>query len=115
MNQDIERAIAFSIPVVSAAISLVMILLDTTRSSNTVNRKIHYSMITVYSLIMLYWSGLVMHSIARDAFIAYLPVFFSSFSFIPAFEIIKVGKMRVKRKAQKNTAIQLYLKHLQLD
>lgn len=33
----------------------------------------------------------------------------------PAFEIIKVGKMRVKRKAQKNTAIQLYLKHLQLD
>ena len=85
MNQDIERAIAFSIPVVSAAISLVMILLDTTRSSNTVNRKIHYSMITVYSLIMLYWSGLVMHSIARDAFIAYLPVFFSSFSFIPVF------------------------------
>lgn len=85
MNQDIERAIAFSIPVVSAAISLIMILLDTTRSSNTVNRKIHYSMITVYSLIMLYWSGLVMHSIARDAFIAYLPVFFSSFSFIPVF------------------------------
>ncbi len=68
MNQDIERAIVFSIPVVSAAISLVMILLDTTRSSNTVNRKIHYSMITVYCLIMLYWSGLVMHSIARDAF-----------------------------------------------
>lgn len=33
----------------------------------------------------------------------------------PAFEIIKVGKMRVKRKAQKNTAIQLYFKHLQLD
>lgn len=85
MNQDIERAIAFSIPVVSAAISLIMILLDTTRSSNTVNRKIHYSMITVYCLIMLYWSGLVMHSIARDAFIAYLPVFFSSFSFIPVF------------------------------
>ena len=26
-----------------------------------------------------------MHSIARDAFIAYLPVFFSSFSFIPVF------------------------------
>lgn len=34
---------------------------------------------------------------------------------LPAFEIIKVGKMRVKRKAQKNTAIQLYFKHLQLD
>lgn len=33
----------------------------------------------------------------------------------PAFEIIKVGKMRVKRKAQKNTVIQLYFKHLQLD
>lgn len=33
----------------------------------------------------------------------------------PAFEIIKVGKMRVKRKAQKNTAIQLYFKHLQSD
>ena len=33
----------------------------------------------------------------------------------PAFEIIKVGKMRVKRKAQKNAAIQLYFKHLQLD
>ena len=33
----------------------------------------------------------------------------------PAFEIIKVGKIRVKRKAQKNTAIQLYFKHLQLD
>lgn len=33
----------------------------------------------------------------------------------PAFEIIKVGKMRVKRKAQKNTAIQLYFKYLQLD
>lgn len=33
----------------------------------------------------------------------------------PAFEIIKVGKMRVKRKAQKNTAIQLHFKHLQLD
>jgi len=33
----------------------------------------------------------------------------------PAFEIIKVGEMRVKRKAQKNTAIQLYFKHLQLD
>lgn len=33
----------------------------------------------------------------------------------PAFEIIKVGKMRVKRKAQKSTAIQLYFKHLQLD
>ena len=30
-------------------------------------------------------------------------------------EIIKVGKMRVKRKAQKNTAIQLYFKHLQSD
>ena len=85
MNQDIERAIAFSIPVVSAAVSLIMILLDTTRSSNTVNRKIHYSMITVYCLIMLYWSGLVMHSATRDAFITYLPVFFSSFSFIPVF------------------------------
>ncbi|RGN38253.1 AraC family transcriptional regulator [Bacteroides oleiciplenus] len=85
MIQDIERAIAFSIPVVSAAVSLTMILLDTTRSSNTVNRKIHYSMITVYCLIMLYWSGLVMHSVAHDAFIAYLPVFFSSFSFIPIF------------------------------
>lgn len=85
MIQDIERAIAFSIPVVSAAVSLIMILLDTTRSSNTVNRKIHYSMITVYCLIMLYWSGLVMHSVAHDAFIAYLPVFFSSFSFIPVF------------------------------
>lgn len=33
----------------------------------------------------------------------------------PAFEIIKVGKMRVKRKAQENAAIQLYFKHLQLD
>ena len=85
MNQDIERAIAFSIPVVSAVVSLIMILLDTTRSSNTVNRKIHYSMITVYCLIMLYWSGLVMHSVAHDAFITYLPVFFSSFSFIPVF------------------------------
>lgn len=43
---------------------------------------------------------------------------FSTFSVSvprPAFEIIKVGKMRVKRKAQKNTAIQLYFKHLQLD
>ncbi|MCB6973198.1 MULTISPECIES: AraC family transcriptional regulator [Butyricimonas] len=85
MNQDIGRAIVFSIPVVSAAVSLIMILLDITRSSNTVNRKIHYSILTVYCLIMLYWSGLVMHSIARDAFIAYLPVFFSSFSFIPIF------------------------------
>ena len=33
----------------------------------------------------------------------------------PAFEIIKVGKMWVKRKAQKNAAIQLYFKYLQLD
>lgn len=43
---------------------------------------------------------------------------FSTFSAsVPrtAFEIIKVGKMRVKRKAQKSTAIQLYFKHLQLD
>lgn len=32
----------------------------------------------------------------------------------PAFEIIKVGKMWVKRKTQKNTAIQLYINHLQL-
>lgn len=39
----------------------------------------------------------------------------SSFVPRPAFEIIKVGKMRVKRKAQKSTAIQLYFKHLQLD
>lgn len=85
MNQDIGRAIVFSIPVVSAVVSLIMISLDTTRSSNTVNRKIQYSMITVYSLMMLYWSGQVMHSVARDAFIAYLPVFFSSFSFIPIF------------------------------
>lgn len=40
-----------------------------------------------------------------------------AFIFVPraAFEIIKVGKMRVKRKAQKNTAIKLYFKHLQLD
>ena len=85
MNQDIGRAIVFSIPVVSAAVGLIMISLDTTRSSNTVNRKIHYSMIAVYCLMMLYWSGLVMHSIARDTFITYLPVFFSSFSFIPIF------------------------------
>lgn len=85
MNQDIERAIAFSIPVVSAAVSLIMISLDTTRSSNTVNRKIHYSIITVYSLIILHWCGMVMHPIAHTAFIAYLPVFFSSFSFIPIF------------------------------
>lgn len=85
MNQDIGRAIVFSIPAVSAAVSLIMISLDITRSSNTVNRKIHYSIITVYCLIMLYWSGLVMYSIARDAFIAYLPVCFSSFSFIPIF------------------------------
>jgi uncharacterized membrane protein len=85
MNQDIGRAIVFSIPAVSAAVSLIMISLDITRSSNTVNRKIHYSIITVYCLIILYWSGLVMYSIARDAFIAYLPVCFSSFSFIPIF------------------------------
>ena len=85
MNQDIGRAIVFSIPVVSAAVSLIMISLDTTRSSNTVNRRIQYSMITVYCMMMLYWSGQVMHSVARDAFIAYLPVSFSSFSFIPVF------------------------------
>ena len=85
MNQDIGRAIVFSIPVVSAAVGLILISLDTTRSSNTVDRKIHYNMIAVYSLIMLFWSGLVMHSIARDMFIAYLPVFFSSFGFIPVF------------------------------
>ena len=85
MNQDIGRAIVFSIPVVSAAVGLIMISLDITRSSNTVNRKIHYSIITVYCLIMLYWSGLVMHSVARDTFITYQPVFFSSFSFIPIF------------------------------
>lgn len=85
MNQDIGRAIVFSIPVVSAAVGLIMISLDITRSSNTINRKIHYSIITVYCLIMLYWSGLVMHSVARDAFITYQPVFFSSFSFIPIF------------------------------
>ena len=41
MNQDIGRAIVFSIPAVSAAVSLIMISLDITRSSNTVNRKIH--------------------------------------------------------------------------
>ena len=85
MNQEIGRAIVFSIPVVSAMVCLIMIALDITRSSNIINRKIHYSIITVYCLIMLYWSGLVMHSIACDAFIAYLPVFFSSFSFIPIF------------------------------
>lgn len=39
MNQDIGRAIVFSIPAVSAAVSLIMISLDITRSSNTVNRK----------------------------------------------------------------------------
>ncbi len=85
MNQDIGRAIVFSIPVVSATVSLVMISLDITRSSNTVNRKIHYGIITVYFLMMQYWSGMVMHSVARDTFITYLPVFFSSFSFIPVF------------------------------
>lgn len=85
MNQDIGRAIVFSIPVVSSTVSLIMISLDITRSSNTVNRKIHYSIITVYCLMMLYWSGLVMHSFVRNAFITYLPVFFSSFSFIPIF------------------------------
>ena len=85
MNQDIGRAIVFSIPVISATVSLIMIALDITRSSNTVNRKIHYSIITVYCLMMLYWSGMVMHSVARDVFIVYLPVFFSSFSFIPVF------------------------------
>lgn len=78
MNQDIGRAIVFSMPVVSAAVSLILISLDTTRSSNTVDRKIHYNMIAVYCLMILFWSGLVMHSIARDTFIAYLPVFFSS-------------------------------------
>ena len=85
MNQDIGRAIVFSMPVVSAAVSLILISLDTTRSSNTVDRKIHYNMIAVYSLMMLFWSGMVMHSIARDTFITYLPVFFSSFGFIPVF------------------------------
>ena len=85
MNQDIGRAIVFSMPVVSAAVSLILISLDTTRSSNTVDRKIHYNMIAVYCLMILFWSGLVMHSIARDTFIAYLPVFFSSFAFIPVF------------------------------
>ena len=40
MNQDIGRAIVFSMPVVSAAVSLILISLDTTRSSNTVDRKI---------------------------------------------------------------------------
>lgn len=85
MNQDIGRAIVFSMPVVSAAVSLILISLDTTRSSNTVDRKIHYNMIAVYSLMMLFWSGMVMHSVARDTFIAYLPVFFSSFGFIPVF------------------------------
>ena len=46
MNQDIGRAIVFSIPAVSAAVSLIMISLDITRSSNTVNRKIHYSILS---------------------------------------------------------------------
>ena len=72
-------------PVVSAAVSLILISLDTPRSSDTVDRKIHYNMIAVYSLMILFWSGLVMHSIARDTFIPYLPVFFSSFGFIPVF------------------------------
>lgn len=83
MNQEIGRAIVFSIPVVSAMVCLIMIALDITRSSNIINRKIHYSIITVYCLIMLYWSGLVMHSIACDAFIAYLPVFFPHLVLFP--------------------------------
>ena len=69
MNQDIGRAIVFSMPVVSAAVSLILISLDTPRSSDTVDRKIHYNMIAVYSLMILFWSGLVMHSIARDSII----------------------------------------------
>lgn len=56
MNQDIGRAIVFSMPVVSAAVSLILISLDTTRSSNTVDRKIHYNMIAVYCLMILFWS-----------------------------------------------------------
>lgn len=83
MNQDIGRAIVFSMPVVSAAVSLILISLDTTRSSNTVDRKIHYNMIAVYCLMILFWSGLVMHSIARDTFIAYLPVFLFLIRFHP--------------------------------
>ena len=54
MNQDIGRAIVFSMPVVSAAVSLILISLDTTRSSNTVDRKIHYNMIAVYCLMILF-------------------------------------------------------------
>ena len=85
MNQDIGRAIVFSIPVVSAAVSLIMISLDTTRSSNTVNRKIHYSIITVYCLMMLYWRQ-TGYAFRRPRRFRSIPAcFLSSFSFIPVF------------------------------
>ena len=40
MNQDIGRAIVFSIPAVSAAVSLIMISLDITRSIRSTEKYI---------------------------------------------------------------------------
>lgn len=74
-DQEFVRALIFSAPLVCALVCLLLAVFDTGRSKHPVHRKIHYNLITTYAVIALIWLGFVLHSIARTAFIFYIPLF----------------------------------------
>ena len=75
MNQEFVRALIFSAPLVCVLVCLLLALFDTGRSKHPVHRKIHYHLITTYSVLALIWLGFVLHSISHPAFIFYIPLF----------------------------------------
>ncbi len=75
IDHELGRAIAFSLPSVCAIVCLALTALDVGRAKHPVLRRIYCRMIETYSIVALVWLGLVLHAIAHEAFVWFIPLF----------------------------------------
>lgn len=75
ISNELCRALVFSVPLVSALVCLVLTLFNTFRPFHPVRRKIDMRMFATYGHLVLVWTGFVLYSIDRMAFIYGLAVF----------------------------------------
>ena len=71
---EFSQVLILTAPVVSAMICLVLTIFAR-RSSRPVCRSIYYRIIITYCCVTLYWTGMIIYSVSREAFVWSLPVF----------------------------------------
>ena len=76
MNETIVKSLAFTIPAMSAAVCLSMLLYDVIRQKkNRQERRLWLYLLCTYAVAALCWTGLTLQTLHPRAFVHYQPLF----------------------------------------